>query len=223
MKAVPKQRSRPRRRAFRPWLLLFRLLLWSFVAVAAWCIYVLWLVNSFDTKQTYPQLDAGIVLGAALWNNKPSPALRERLELALRLYEAGTVERLILSGGHGGLLSTLSEAEGMRNYLVEAGVPEDKLILEPEAANTYQNIAYSKALGEAAGLTDFLIITHDYHAPRAREIAVFAGLEEAKVAAISSKVLNPYYNDTREVLAYTKWKLEWILLKLGILSRDSLL
>lgn len=221
-KAV-KKRSRPRRRkaAFRPWRLLFRLILAAFTATAIWCVYVLWLVGSYDVKAEYPSADAGIVLGAALWNDRPSPALRERLDLAKRLYEDGTVKRLILSGGYGGVRSSLSEAEGMRNYLVASGVPEEALLLEDQAADTYQNLLFSHAVGEKADVSSYLIITHDYHATRAKEMAANAGLEPEDVAAVHSDVLNPYYNNTREMLAYSKWKLDWLLMKLGILTPPS--
>lgn len=224
MKKATKKRSKPRRRktAFRPWRLLLRFILAAFTVTAIWCLYVLWLVSSYDIPEKYPGADAGIVLGAALWNDRPSPALRERLELARRLYEEGTVKRLILSGGYGGRHSSLSEAEGMRDYLVAAGVPREALLLEDKAADTYQNLVFSHSVGESEGVATYLIITHDYHATRAKEMAQFAGLDTMAVAAVHSDVLNPYYNNTREMLAYSKWKLDWALMKLGIVSPPTL-
>jgi len=184
---------------------------------------MLWLINGYSPKESYPAADAGIVLGAALWNDRPSPALRERLEYARALLENGTVKTLILSGGHGGRASTLSEAEGMRNYLVEKGVPEDKLLLEMDSTSTYQNLVFSSMLAEEKGLSTYLVITHDYHAARAGEIAEYAGFDLAGVAGVKSRVLNEFYNDSREVLAFTKWKLDWLLLASGLRSPESML
>jgi uncharacterized SAM-binding protein YcdF (DUF218 family) len=185
----------------------------------AWCVYVAWHINHHPSPfKDGMHADAGIVLGAALWNDKPSPALKERLNYAYELYEAGSVDVLILSGGHGGLSSTLSEAEGMRNYLTDKGMPADKLLLETEATSTLQNLLYSQRLGETNGASSFLVITHDYHAPRAQEIAAFAGFDPVLVTGVKSRVLNQFYNDSREVLAYTKWKLDYVLYRIGILS-----
>ncbi|RIX53592.1 YdcF family protein [Paenibacillus nanensis] len=227
MKAqVQKQkRSRPRKRksVIRPWLLLFRLMMLGIAAGVLWVGYMLWLINGYSAKESYPPADAGIVLGAALWNDRPSPALKERLDAALALLEDGTVKTLVLSGGHGGRSSTLSEAEGMRNYLLEKGAPEDKLLLETKATSTFQNLVYSRDLAEEQGLRTFLVITHDYHASRAGEIANYAKIETVGVAGVKSRVLNEFYNDSREVLAYTKWKLDWLTMTLGLRSPDSML
>ncbi|MBH5317796.1 YdcF family protein [Paenibacillus sp. GSMTC-2017] len=222
MKSVPKKRSKPRKRkrAFRPWLLFFRFIMWSLVAGIFWCGYLYWVMNNYSAKDTYPKADAGIVLGAALWGDTPSPALKERLDFAIVLLENGTVKSLILTGGVGGRSSTLSEAEGMRNYLLLKGVAEDKLLLEKKASSTYQNIVFSRNIGESKGIKSYLIITHDYHAARANEIATFAGLETKGVAGVQSRVLNEFYNDTREVLAFTKWKLDWLTFTLGLRSPE---
>lgn len=227
MKAqVQKQkRSRPRKRksVFRPWLLLFRLVMWGIAVGVLWSGYMLWLINGYSEKEPYPSADAGIVLGAALWNDRPSPALKERLDAALALLEGGSIKALVLSGGHGGRASTLSEAEGMRNYLLEQGAPEDKLLLETEATSTFQNLVYSRDLAEEHGFHTFLVITHDYHASRASEIADYADIGAVGVAGVKSQVLNEFYNDSREVLAYTKWKLDWLSMVIGIRSPDSML
>ncbi|WP_214629790.1 YdcF family protein [Paenibacillus agaridevorans] len=221
--SVKHRRSSTRRRrksSRRPWLLFFRLFVVVLFASIAWCLYAAWYLN-----HTIPELeegtraDAGIVLGAALWNDVPSPALKERLDYAYQLYKDGVVEVLILSGGYGGVSSKLSEAEGMRNYLTSKGMAEDKLILEMEAGNTYENLVFGKRIGEEAGYSEFVVITHDYHAPRAKEMAEFAGFEPALVTGVKSRVLNQFYNDSREVLAYTKWKLDSVLMRIGFLSR----
>lgn len=225
MKTQVQKRSRPRKRKseFRPWLLLFRLLMWAIAAGVLWSGYMLWLINGYNAKASYPPADAGIVLGAALWNDKPSPALKERLNYAFELLENGTVGALVLTGGHGGRASTLTEAEGMRNYLIGQGAPADKLLLETNATSTFQNLVFSRDLAEQHGMKTFLVITHDYHAARAGEIADYADIGAIGVAGAKSLVLNEFYNHSREVLAYTKWKLDWLMLSLGLRSPDSLL
>jgi len=187
-----------------------------------WCSYLVWLMNDHPARQDLAQADAGIVLGAALWRDQPSPALRERLQIAVELYNEGKVDYLVLSGGTGGLLSTISEAEGMRNFLIDKGIPKDKLLLENQSVNTFQNILFSHQLMQKHQLNSSIIITHDYHLPRAMEMANYLKYESPQGAAVHSKVLNPVYNQAREILALTKWKLEWLLLQVKILSPESI-
>ncbi|CAM4431066.1 uncharacterized SAM-binding protein YcdF (DUF218 family) [Paenibacillus endophyticus] len=216
-----KSSSRKRSRKRRPWLLLLRVAAWVICAGVFWCGYLLWLINGYDTEKPLIKADAGIVLGAALWNNEPSPALKERLDFAQELIETGIVDKLILSGGLDGNGSTKTEAEGMRDYLVANGISADKLLLENKATSTYENLAFSQHIADQHGLDMLLVITHDYHAARAKEIAKKLDFSPLQVAATKSKVLNPVYNESREVLAFTKWKLDSLLLTLGIVPPDS--
>ncbi|MGO4184961.1 YdcF family protein [Paenibacillus sp. MCAF9] len=223
MRKATVSRSSPRRRSKkkRPWLLLFRVVAWLICAGVFWCGYLLWLINGFDTNKPLVPSDAGIVLGAALWNDVPSPALKERLDLAWQLYKAGTVDKLILTGGLDGNGSKKTEAEGMRDYLITKGISADKLLLENKATSTYENLEFSKKIAEQQGLSTLIVITHDYHAARSTEIAKKLDFVQFQVAGTKSKVLNPVYNESREVLAFTKWKLDSLLLSLGFHSSDS--
>ncbi|WP_339202716.1 YdcF family protein [Paenibacillus sp. FSL K6-3182] len=223
MRKATVSRSSPRRRSKkkRPWLLLFRVVAWLICAGVFWCGYLLWLINGFDTNKPLVPSDAGIVLGAALWNDVPSPALKERLDLAWQLYKAGTVDKLILTGGLDGNGSKKTEAEGMRDYLITKGISADKLLLENKATSTYENLEFSKKIAEHQGLSTLIVITHDYHAARSTEIAKKLDFVQFQVAGTKSKVLNPVYNESREVLAFTKWKLDSLLLSLGFHSSDS--
>lgn len=224
MKAAAQKRGRPRKRTnkFRPWLLLFRLSAWLLVALVLWCGYLLWLINN-HVNNDFEAADAGIVLGAAMWGDAPSPALRERLEYAYRLYEDGKVDKLILSGGHDANGATKSEAEGMRDYLLAKGITGDKLLLEDKSHSTYENLRNSQAIANDNNYSSVIIITHDYHAARAASIAKHLEFADAQVAGTKSEVLNPVYNETREVLAFTKWKLDSMLLLFGVRSPDPML
>jgi len=174
----------------------------------AWTGYVQWKIDSVTRNEIRASFDVGIVLGAALWNDRPSPALRERLDHAARLYREGRVKHLIVSGGLDGNGSTITEAEGMKNDLTERGIPEDAILMEPEAGNTYENILFSYRIMEEQNWENAVIITHQYHGARALDIARFVGLKEPGVSTTSSQVLFMPYHRLRETLAYTKWVLE---------------
>ncbi|WP_336786622.1 YdcF family protein [Paenibacillus sp. MMO-177] len=217
MKSIVQTGSKSRKRRG---LLLFRLIVGLCLLGVLCCGYLLWLINSYDGSKPVEQADAAIVLGASLWSDKPSPALKERLDFAAKLYKEGKVNMLILTGGldHNG--SKLTEAQGMQVYLLAKGIPADNMLLENAARSTYENLLYSKVIAAEHHLDKLLIVTHDYHAPRAMEMARYLDYKNVQAAAFHSEVLNPFKNQSREVLAYAKWKLDSVLLHFGYRSPD---
>lgn len=221
-KRTPKRPKRSSRRRFRPFVLLLRICAWVAALGVFWCAYLLWLITGYDAPNPVPKADAAIILGAALWDDQPSPGLRERLESGYELYKQGTVRHFILTGGldHNG--STLTEAEGMRNYLRLKGVPDSAMVLENDARSTYENLLFSKPLAAKRGWTKLLIVTHDYHAPRAGDIASYLKYPSGTTAVgYKSKVLNLTFNYSREVLAFTKWKADELIMRMGLHLPDS--
>ena len=92
-----------------------------------------------------------IVLGCAIRKDgTPTPLLRGRLDRALAFAnaqetETGKAPIFVLSGGQGAD-ECVSEAECMRRYLTEQGVPEDRMILEDRSTDTAENMTFSKKL-----------------------------------------------------------------------------
>jgi len=210
---------RRKRRAGLPARLL-RAALLAVLACVAWVAWIIFKIESFHPNPELPAYDAGIVLGAALWNGEPSPGLKERLDKAFELYAEGRFRYFILTGGYDHPGSRLTEAEGMRNYLAALGVPEDRLLIEPEARSTYENLAFSREVMERNGLRTALIVTHDFHAARARDVARYLGYDRPGFAAADSSALPVSQKHVREVLAYTKWHLDSLLLRVGLQIPD---
>ncbi|WP_164472693.1 YdcF family protein [Cohnella candidum] len=206
--------KRPRRRPLR-------IALWAACAVAA--LLLLWCAGLYRQIVTFEGVDAaglgkradvGVVLGASLWQNKPSPGLRERLDYAISLYDAGVYSRIIVTGGLDAGGATITEAEGMRDYLVEQGVPEKAIRLDATSRSTYENLVNAKAIMAAEGWHTAVIVTHSYHGARARDIADTLGMS-AIVSVTDSKVMNMAYHETRETLAFVKWQLTKLRLAIG--------
>ncbi len=92
-----------------------------------------------------------IVLGCAIRKDgTPTPLLRCRLDRALTFAkrqeaETGKAPIFVLSGGQGAD-ECVSEAECMRRWLTEQGVPEERMILEDRSTDTAENMAFSKKL-----------------------------------------------------------------------------
>ncbi|RUT35972.1 YdcF family protein [Paenibacillus zeisoli] len=182
------------------------------VLVCLWLGYAWIQISGLGSTMAYKKADAGIVLGAALWGDVPSPGLRERLEQSLKEYHAGSFRYFILTGGLDTTKSRYTEAEGMANYLRKQGVPSTAILLENKATNTYENLLFSRRIMEEHQLRTAVIITHTYHGRRAKEIAESLNYIDPQLSLVESKVLPKVPNHFREILAYTKWTLN----KLGI-------
>ncbi len=201
---------------YRLFVRTFQFILISFTLLVGWIVFIQWKIQ-VGPHQTLPkQVDVGIVLGASLRNDIPSPGLQERLDLAVDLYKQGRFKQLIVTGGldHNG--SLLTEAEGMRDYLVKKGLPKTSIFIEPKATSTYENLLFSKQIMDEKGLVSSIIITHKFHGSRSLDIAETIGFKDPLVSSTKSEVLFMPYHDTRETLAYTKWYLDKLKLKLGI-------
>jgi uncharacterized SAM-binding protein YcdF (DUF218 family) len=116
-------------------------------------------------------LAIGIILGAAVWRDGPSPTLRRRTLHALTLYRIRHIISLVLCGGVG--QHPPSEAAAMQKILRDAGVPNNAMVLEDQSTTTGENIRFAQTL---INETDVVVITDWYHAPRAKLIARRAGL-----------------------------------------------
>ncbi|SFX17963.1 protein SanA, affects membrane permeability for vancomycin [Thermoactinomyces sp. DSM 45891] len=158
-----------------------------------------------DTPTQSSHADAGVVLGAALWNGKPSPALVERLEVAAKLYRDKKVEYVIVSGGLEE--EGVTEALAMKEYLVQKKVPQDRILLEDQSSNTQQNLENTMKLLTNTQIDNIVIITHDYHMTRALQYAKQTGLKDSLIAPVHSKVLFMPYHKARESLALIKQSL----------------
>jgi uncharacterized SAM-binding protein YcdF (DUF218 family) len=193
-----------------------RLLFFGVFLAVVWFGYMQWRMSTIGRGESPEPADVGIVLGAALWNDVPSPGLKERLDQAVQLYRDGNVSVLIVSGGYDYNGSKLTEAEGMGNYLLAQGIPTQSIVLENRATNTYQNLLYSGRIMKQNGWKRAIIVTHRYHSVRALDIARFIKLQDPQVAPADTHVMSVTWHRFRETLALVKWEAEKVLLTLGV-------
>lgn len=123
--------------------------------------------------------DVIIVLGAAEWNGRPSPALRDRLDHAAELHAQGVAPRIITTGGVGNRSSN-SEGGVGRDYLVrQKGIPAEAILAEESSTSTVENLRNALALMQQAGLRTAVIVSEPYHLQRAQAIARDLGIAAA--------------------------------------------
>jgi uncharacterized SAM-binding protein YcdF (DUF218 family) len=113
-----------------------------------------------------------VVLGAAQYGGRPSPALERRLLAALALYQKGLAPRIAVAGGKAAG-DTLSEGEAGCRYLMARGVPREALLCETRSQSTYQNLLFLRPHLEGR----VLLVTDAPHLPRALFLARLLGLE----------------------------------------------
>jgi len=151
---------------------LFGLWLISFVVV------VTVILTSAISDQN-EKVDSVIVLGAGLKGETPTLVLLERLNYTIEYLNKNPNTKAIVSGGQG-FGETITEAEGMKRYLVSRGISEDMIIKEEKSTSTYENMIFSKKLYEkiiGKKLEKVMVITNDFHMFRSKLLAKRAGLE----------------------------------------------
>ncbi|MDF2722199.1 MAG: YdcF family protein [Paenibacillus sp.] len=167
---------RKRSARFHPFRIAFRFLFAAIVAAAVYFAGVSLLIQYKWKTSHGAQSDVIIVLGAAVWNGKPSPALRDRIETALDAWNRKLAPRIIATGGIG-LPGEPSEAAVIKAYLVERGVPASAIYVEDQSRSTYENMQNSRAIMDQHGLRSAVLVTHGYHALRAHMIARMFDIE----------------------------------------------
>lgn len=158
--------------------------------------------------------DAIIVLGAQVKpDGTPSVQLEWRLDAASDAYAQKSVPVIVC--GAQGRDEPMTEAEAMKQYLVGKGVPEKDILTDPDSVNTNQNLKNAAALLETLpGISKVLIVTSDYHVPRALALAKDMGFE---ACGMGSPCKPDYWikNHAREALAWCKyWGMKYLHLPL---------
>lgn len=159
------------------------------------------ILSCFHRQPGHP-LDYLIVLGAQVRENGPSVVLTHRLDKAADYLLKHPGTKCIVSGGQG-KNEPCTEAEGMKQYLLEKGIETQRILLEDRSENTTQNIEFSQRLvnlkGKRVG-----IVTNNFHLFRALHIAEKQGLTEVEGIAADS---SPYFlpnNMVREFFGVIK-------------------
>ncbi|MFJ7972762.1 YdcF family protein [Psychrobacillus sp. NPDC096389] len=169
------------------WIVLIPLLVVISGGVGMWMVTSKWLDDGLEPKADGSN-EYAIVLGAKVKKgNIPSLSLQYRLEAALAYAVENPHVKLVVSGGQG-LDEDIEEAIVMRNFLIENGITEDRIIVENQSTSTYENLLFSQEL-LPENVKSVTIITSDYHLHRAKMLASKLGWNTDVVAAETPKVI----------------------------------
>src|SRR5690606_26990307 len=96
----------------------------------------------------------------------------ERLTEGVRLAKRWPDARVVFSGGVAGLLAEgVGAAEPVGQFLEDVGIDAARIVLEPDARNTWQNAINLRELLKPPAGAKWLLVTSAYHMPRS--IGVF--------------------------------------------------
>lgn len=145
------------------------------------------------------KVDCIMVLGAGVWNHdKPSPILKDRLDLGIQLYKAGVAPKLLMSGDHG--RANYDEVNVMKNYALAAGVPSEDIFMDHAGFSTYESAFRAKAIFE---VNKMVVVTQKYHSYRAQYLARSLGID-CMGAAATKEYAGSSARELREIAARNK-------------------
>jgi SanA protein len=154
--------------------------LWSvalLLAVIAACNA--WLLNAnsariFRAASAVPQHDVALVLGTSprAVGGGANPFFAGRMDTAAQLWREKKVRHFIVSGDNS--RNDYNEPRAMRDALVKLGVPASAITLDFAGLRTLDSMVRAK---EIFGASSLIVVTDDWHLPRALFLAEAAGVD----------------------------------------------
>ncbi len=158
------------------------------VAVVAINVYVAVMARgqTLQSVAAAPHAQAAIVPGALVHaDGEMSQMLADRVRVGARLYLAGKVDRVIVSGDHGAW--AYDEPGTMRRALQRMGVPANAIFTDHAGFNTWATMKRARTI---FGVESAIVVTQQFHLTRALYLADSAGLQAHGISAD----LHPYGN-----------------------------
>jgi len=117
-----------------------------------------------------------IVFGAGIYGSTPSPFLARRLDIARRLYDAGKVRVILVTGDNS--TPGYDEPTVMRDYLTARGVPPGRVVMDYAGFSTWDSCARARRI---FGVRSAILVSQSFHMPRATALCRAAGIDVAAV------------------------------------------
>ena len=142
------------------------------------------------------------------------------LKKGVDLFKKGLAKKIIMSGSCGFMVSytpTKTEAKAMKEYAVSLGVPEKNILTEEDSKDTIGNAYFTrKNLLEPNNWKNIIVVTSEYHIPRARYIFQKILRKDNRVEMIAAdshltaEEARQKSVEEEKIMALTKQWLDWI-------------
>ena len=156
----------------------------------------------YSDVSAIPSNRVGVLLGTSPVgrSGKPNKFYVYRIEACVALYQAGKIERILVSGDNS--RTTYDEPTRIKEDLIAAGVPDSVIYLDYAGFRTLDSMVRAK---EVFGLNSFTIISQPFHNERALFITSRKGIDGVAYNAQDVQVKRWQIRMTvREWLARTK-------------------
>lgn len=156
-------------------------------------------IYSEKTINNIQDIDCILILGAGIWDDKPSPMLEDRLNTGINLYNNNISNKIIMSGDHSRI--DYDEVNVMKSYAINKGALSEDIFMDHAGFSTYDSIYRLKEIFKAKKV---VIVTQKYHLYRALYIAKSLGIEAYGVPSDPRIYAGNLKRNVREILARDK-------------------
>lgn len=141
-----------------------------------------------------------LILGAGLKpDGTPNLMLADRLDQGIALYKRGAAPKILLSGDNG--QERYDEVNAMKEYCLDQGVPMEDIFMDHAGFSTCESIHRASSIFQVESM---IIVTQDYHLPRACYLAEKMGIRYLGIAARQIDYGGQQGRDLREIAARCK-------------------
>ena len=174
-----------------------------------------WGASHIYAVEEAPARRVALIFGARIYpSGRPSAMLADRIRAGAALYEAGKVDVLLLTGDNS--TPQYNEPQVMRDYALSLGVPANAIVLDYAGRRTYDSCYRARHI---FGVTDAVLVTQNFHLPRALLTCSALGIDTVGVRADDQRptgysIYSLRYSRIREIPAT-------VVALLDILRRDE--
>lgn len=163
----------------------------------------------FDEVDQMPHQGVALIFGCDdKIDGRENQYFRYRIDAAVKLWRAGKVDCFLVSGDNSSRF--YNEPEAMRQALVAAGVPNDRIVQDFAGLRTLDSVVRAK---EIFGATELVFVSQRFQNERAVYIARANGMKASGLNAIDVVGSGGYKTKLREVGARVQMWLDVNLLK----------
>lgn len=151
-------------------------------------------VLTFGSTDYRRLCDVAVVLGARVYpDGTLSLALSDRLQTAVDLFNSKQVRMVLVSGATG--VEAVNEAHAMQRFLIEAGIPNDRILIDDKGANTLLTARNVRRIMNDERLSTALVVSHYFHLARCKMLFEEHGINCVTAPAHMSRRLafEPYF------------------------------
>ena len=155
----------------------------------------------FDDVDKVSEHKVGMVLGTSekTIGGGANPFFVNRIEAATKLYQAGKIKKILVSGDNADI--SYNEPKAMQIALLDRGIPKEDIILDYAGFRTLDSVIRAR---EVFGQNDLIIISQEFHIKRAIYIARTLGIDAQGFVAREVSMKFNARTQVREILARTQ-------------------